>query len=76
MNKKLRYKVYNEHEELVASYSKDLDLIFGRGSAFNYAKQNANSFGGVVIEELENGIETKMFSKMFSKKNRRKKSKK
>jgi len=72
MNKKLRYKVYNEHEELVASYSKDLDLIFGRGSAFNYAKQNANSFGGVVIEELENGIETKM----FSKKNRRKKSKK
>jgi len=72
MNKKLRYKVYNEHEELVASYSKDLDLIFGGGSAFNYAKQNANSFGGVVIEELENGIETKM----FSKKNRRKKSKK
>lgn len=60
--KTTRYKVYNEKNNIVASYSKELDKIFGDGAALSYAKNNIHFFGGAIFEENSEKISKQIAS--------------
>lgn len=64
----MTYKVYNEENELVASYSKKLDAIYGDGKALSFAKNNIHFYGGNIMESYDSGIEKKIAANKIKKK--------